>query len=223
MKRTARIYIVGVEPEGSDPLRAPLSDLLEKTRLVIGGRRHIDPLRERMDPRTEFLPITSNIPEIVERLKHFVATEDSEKSALVLATGDPLYYGIGTPISRSLPPDTLVFMPATTLVQRAFALLREPWDKVRVGSFHSKNEKPEIVPGRWAFYTGGSMGPSEVCSLILNKKFGISKMALLEEIGMEGERVRYFDRITSESELPKDIKPLNMVVLTIEGAGNHGS
>lgn len=214
---------MGVEPEGIDPLRPPLLGLLQKTRLVIGGKRHIDPLRERMGSETEFLPITANIPEVIDRLKRFLKEGNPEEKAIVLATGDPLYYGIGTPITKELPPESLVVIPATTLVQRAFSLLREPWDKVRVGSLHSKKDSPEIVPGRWAFYTGGTHGPTEVCSLIFDKKLHIRNMSVLEEIGMEGERVRHFDHIDSETELPKDIKPLNMVVLTIEGAANHGS
>lgn len=223
MKSTPKIYLVGVEPEGTDHLRPPLADILQKTCLVIGGRRHIDPLRERMDPETEFLPITSNIPEIVERLKRFLEEGNSENNALVLATGDPLYFGIGTPLTKNLPPESLVVIPATTLVQRAFALLKEPWDKVRVGSLHSKKESPEIAPGRWAFYTGGANGPAEVCSLIFEKKYRIKNMVLLEEIGMEWERVRKFSHVDSGTELPKDIKPLNIVVLTIEGAEKHGS
>ena len=223
MKNSPRIYLVGVEPEGVDPHRPPLSGLLQKTCLVIGGKRHIDPLRDQMGSETEFLPITANIPEVIERLKRFLKADKAEENAIVLATGDPLYYGIGTPITKDLPPESLVIIPATTLVQRAFSLLREPWDKVRVGSLHSKKDSPAIVPGRWAFYTGGPHGPADVCSLIFAKKFLIRNMSVLEEIGMEGERVRHFDRIDSETELPKDIKPLNMVVLTIEGAANHGS
>ena len=224
MNEKPRIYLVGVEPEGPDPKRSPLSELLGTTRLAIGGRRHLDPLRGMMGPETECLPVTSNIPEVLERLNQFLKEGKAGEKALVLATGDPLYYGIGGAITKALPGESLVVIPAATLVQRAFALLREPWEKVRVGSLHSKKETPDLIPGRWAFYTGGSLGPAEVCSMILARGFQIRNVAILEEIGMEGQRVRTFPQIKAVEELPADIRPLNMVVMTIEeGAALHGS
>ncbi|MGC8528756.1 MAG: precorrin-6y C5,15-methyltransferase (decarboxylating) subunit CbiE [Leptospirillia bacterium] len=223
MKEKPRIYLVGVEPDGPDPERPPLSELLGSTRLAIGGRRHLDPLRERMGAETELLPVTSNIPEVIERLMRFLKEGKADEKALVLATGDPLYYGIGGAITKSLPGESMVIIPAATLVQRAFALLREPWEKVRVGSLHSKKETPDLMAGRWAFYTGGSQGPAEVCAMILERGFHIRNMAILEEIGMKGERIRTFPRIDAVHEIPADIKPLNMVVLTIEGAASHES
>ncbi|MCL5953295.1 MAG: precorrin-6y C5,15-methyltransferase (decarboxylating) subunit CbiE [Nitrospirae bacterium] len=223
MNGNPKIYLVGVEPEGPDPGRSPLSELIGTTRLVIGGSRHLDPLKEMMGPGTEWLRVTSNIPEVIERLGQFLKEGKAGETALVLATGDPLYYGIGGAITKALPGESLVVIPAATLVQRAFALLREPWEKVHVGSLHSKKEKPELIPGRWAFYTGGSRGPAEVCQMVMDRGFQIRNVAILENIGMEGERVRHFPRMDAVEELPADVKPLNMVVMTIEGAAIHES
>ena len=223
MNGNPKIYLVGVEPEGPDPRRPPLSKLIGTTRLVIGGRRHLDPLKGMVGPETEWLPVTSNIPEVIERLKQFLQEGKAGETALVLATGDPLYYGIGGAITKALPGESLVVIPAATLVQRAFALLREPWEKVRVGSLHSKKETPDLIPGRWAFYTGGSLGPAEVCQMVLERGFQLRNVAILEEIGMEGERVSFFPRIEAVHDLPADIKPLNMVVMTIEGAASRES
>ncbi|MHB8368260.1 MAG: precorrin-6y C5,15-methyltransferase (decarboxylating) subunit CbiE [Leptospirales bacterium] len=222
MTKKPSIHIIGVEPEGVAPSRAPLSDYLPKTALVIGGKRHLEPLREVLGKDVEFLRITSNIPEVVARLLRFAEESKPEKNAIVLATGDPLYYGIGAPIAAALPAGSFSVHPATTLVQRSFALLGEPWEKVSVGSLHSKKESPKLHPGRWAFYTGGSAGVREVCTLVLEKGFGIRKMALLEEIGMAGERVRHFEKVETIGILPDDVKALNMVVMTIEeGSGNE--
>ncbi len=210
------VHIVGVEPEGIDPGRAPLCEYLPKTALVIGGKRHLESLRGVLPDEVESLAVTANIPDVVARLLRFIKEENGDKKALVLATGDPLYYGIGGPIAAALPAGSFRVHPATTLVQRSFALLGEPWDKVSVGSLHSKKESPKLHPGRWAFYTGGISGVREVCSLVLEKGFAIRKMSILEEIGMAGERVRHFEAVEGINRLPDDVKALNMVVMTIE-------
>ena len=215
MSSRAVIHVIGVEPEGPDPDRPPLSGLLGQCALLCGGRRHIEGLSGRLSPGARLLTVTNNVPEVISALRNFA--EGAEKEvAVVLATGDPLYHGIGAAISRAIPRDLLGFSPATTLVQRAFSLLGEPWDEVNVGSLHGKKEEPKLSAGRWIFYTGGSGGPSLLLEMAHRQGFDVHEMTVLEEIGMPGQKVTTFFPLDPEEIKSRDFRVLNMVVLTLK-------
>ncbi|MBO4630623.1 MAG: precorrin-6Y C5,15-methyltransferase (decarboxylating) subunit CbiT, partial [Lentisphaeria bacterium] len=61
-----------------------------------------------------------------------------DRRTVVLATGDPLYYGIGSTLLRFVSPERLNFHPAPTAFQRLFAELGQPWENVRLFSFHAR-------------------------------------------------------------------------------------
>lgn len=215
MSSRAVIHVIGVEPEGPDPDRPPLSGLLGHCGLLCGGRRHIEGLSGRLPPGARLLTVTNNVPEVISALKNFEEGAEREV-AVVLATGDPLYHGIGAAISRAIPRHLLAFSPATTLVQRAFSLLGEPWDEVNVASLHGKKEEPRLSAGRWIFYTGGSGGPSLLLEMAHRQGFDVHEMTVLEEIGLPGQKVTTFFPFDPEEIKSRDFRVLNMVVLTLE-------
>lgn len=216
-KITPLIHVVGVEPEGPDPDIPPLSGLLGKCRLLCGGKRHLEKVRPFVPEDSDILAITNNIPEVLLALGQFVERGEKNKGiALVLATGDPLYYGIGRPIAERIPAGFLNFVPATTLIQRAFSLMCEPWDGVAVASIHSRRENPIVLSeGRWAFYTDGSQGPRSLVGMAEDQGFDIVKMTVLEEIGLPGERLGTFEKVTLSTEYPYEFKSLNIVVMKL--------
>jgi len=211
------VHIVGVEPEGPDPDRPPLSVLLGKCQLLCGGKRHLERVRPFVPEGSEVIAITNNVSEIQLALVQFVESGKKNKGiALVLATGDPLYYGIGRQIAERIPAGYLTFIPATTLIQRAFSLMCEPWDDVTVASIHSRRESPIVLSeGRWAFYTDGSEGPRSLVRLAEDQGFEIVKMTVLEEIGLPGQRLGTFENVTRSTEYPYEFKSLNIVVMNL--------
>lgn len=217
------IHVVGVEPEGPDPDRLPLSELLGRCTLISGGRRHLEKISSRLPRDAVFLPITNNVPDVLQALESFAKNPDREdRIALVLATGDPLYYGIGRQISESLPRRWVSFTPATTLVQRAFALMGEPWDDVHVASIHSRKEAPVLLSdGKWAFYTDGPKGPGSLVEMVFRQGYKIMSMTVLEEIGLDGQRMGTWERVTPSTVFPYEFKSLNIVVMTLTGKENQ--
>jgi precorrin-6Y C5,15-methyltransferase (decarboxylating) len=161
---------------------------------------------------------------IIERLRPFQEHAHPDL-AIVLASGDPLYYGIGSTLLRKIGTASMAFYPATTLVQRAFSLLGLSWEESRVISFH-RPDSPEQIPetGRsclLAFYTDGDQGPRKVLSSIgkdhlLQKR--LKEIAVLENIGLEDQSISIFtaDRLTRLNET--SFAPLNVVIVTLHPA-----
>ena len=104
--------------------------LLDHAEIVIGAARLLE--LPQIPESAEKIPVDGKI---MERLGELL---NSGRKTVVLATGDPLYYGIGATLLRHVSADRLNFHPAPTAFQRLFARLGQPWEKVRLFSLHAK-------------------------------------------------------------------------------------
>lgn len=218
------ILVIGMEPEGLDTQDPRFLDAFSKCRLLAGGARHLGTLSGPLPDPLERFEIRSDIDSLVGRLKTFetgfLEGRGGGDCAIVLASGDPLYYGIGSRLLKELEPEALRFFPATTLVQRAFSLLRMPWEQARVGSIHSRNADT-VVPmlkgnGLLAFYTNGPGGPSSILDLLLKTGKTPTRFWVVENIGLPGENVSMFLPDTLETVRSTLFSALNIVVMTLD-------
>jgi len=131
---TARrpILVVGMTDAGAAGLPSALYERIVQATLLVGGQRHLAAFPAYTGAR---LVIGATVEPALERLK--LAWERGE-SAVVLASGDPLWYGIGVSLRRALPPDALDIIPAPTSAQLAFAALAEPWHDAALLSAHGR-------------------------------------------------------------------------------------
>src|SRR6185437_2764626 len=60
------------------------------------------------------------------------------RKAVVLASGDPLFYGIGRLLLETFPREQLLFLPHISSVQLAFARIKETWDDACIVSLHGR-------------------------------------------------------------------------------------
>ena len=60
----------------------------------------------------------------------------ADQAVVVLASGDPLWFGIGRILADRLPADRLRFHPAPTALQLAFARIGRPWQDASWVSLH---------------------------------------------------------------------------------------
>ena len=65
-----------------------------------------------------------------------IAETARRRRTVVLASGDPLYCGIGGTLARCCPPERLRFVPAPTAFQALFARLGQPWEGALLWSVH---------------------------------------------------------------------------------------
>ncbi|MBQ9338082.1 MAG: precorrin-6y C5,15-methyltransferase (decarboxylating) subunit CbiE [Lentisphaeria bacterium] len=103
---------------------------LREAEVVVGAARLLD--LPQIPASGEKVPVDGKIR---ERLPGLLS---SGRRIAVLATGDPLYYGIGSTLLRFAPADRLDFHPAPTAFQRLFARLGQPWEKVHLFSLHAR-------------------------------------------------------------------------------------
>ena len=91
--------------------------------------------------------------------------ENSAKTILFLASGDPLYHGIGGTLRRLLPGEKILFFPAPTAFQQFFAAIGQVWEGAELFSLHAKGgELPfrQILRSRLCAVYGDAARPAKV-------------------------------------------------------------
>ena len=117
-----KINVVGWD----DGFSGQTEQLLSQAQLVIAAPRLLE--LPQIPATAEKAAVDGKI---VRRLPELLARD---VRTVVLATGDPLYYGIGSTLLRFVPADRLAFHPAPTAFQKLFARLGQTWEKVRLFS-----------------------------------------------------------------------------------------
>ena len=68
----------------------------------------------------------------------FSASSRLDRKIVVLASGDPLCFGIGRRLLDAFGKSRLVFLPTVGSIPLAFARLKEPWDDATLVSLHGR-------------------------------------------------------------------------------------
>ena len=142
------------------------------------------------------------------------------RPAVLLASGDPLWFGIGRVLLQHFAPDQLRFHPAPSSLQLAFARLGRPWQDASWVSLHGRDPEPLAAalqkrPAALAVLTDpGRGGADEVRRMLrasgLEAAYGFW---LCERLGHPQERVQ---RLEPAGAMPPDLDPLHLVVLLAE-------
>ena len=125
MKDTWRIRIVSAE--------MPPRDVLESAQVIAGGRRQLEMLSDKLT--AEKIPLGANA---LEQARMLIQRAEQEK-VVILASGDPLYCGIGGTISKLVDAEHLDIDPGITAFQRLFARLGRPWENAALFSVHGSD------------------------------------------------------------------------------------
>src|SRR5439155_19044046 len=112
------LSIIGIGDDGIAGLGAAARTLVDTAETLVGGARHLalvpDGGAERLAWRR---PLAATIPEIAARRGTRVA---------VLASGDPLWYGVGTLLLRHFPREEMTIVPGPSAFSLAAARLGWP-------------------------------------------------------------------------------------------------
>ncbi len=74
----------------------------------------------------------------IDAIIAFIRTHMGNRRIVVLASGDPLFYGIGVRLSSELGADQVTIYPNISSIAAAFARIREPWATANIVSLHGR-------------------------------------------------------------------------------------
>ena len=149
--------------------------------------------------------------------EHLQQALDTGLRVVVLASGDPLWFGIGRLLLARFGAERLRFHPAPSSLQLAFARIGRPWQDASWISLHGREPEPLAVrlqqrPAALAVLTDPARGGAEAVRRILRAS-GLEAaydVWLCERLGHPEERVLKLDH---QQPMPADLDPLHLVLL----------
>lgn len=201
-----------------DDLTENHKKIIKKADLLVGGKRYLDFFK---DVNARKLAITNNISFIVTEIKKNMAA----KKVVVLASGDPLFFGMGATLARELGKENIIVHPNISSVQAAFAAIKEPWHDAKIISFHGR-KAPDLDlllqrEDKIAILTDPETGPCWIAQRLVEKKNLDFRMSVLENLRTEREKITWFEDMEKVTE-KKFLSP-NIVILFRKKRSNYGT
>lgn len=183
------ITVIGVPEDGCLSLTSKAVNAVSKARVVAGHPRHV-----AWFPQFEgtFLDMTEGFSIWLNK----VIDESEEGDVVVLASGDPLFFGVGTTLLKKLPAEELLFIPTQSSAQLAFSRLGLAWESAQFLSCHGREFAGLVASMQsgnlFAILTDYKKTPQIVAKHM--RKFNEIgwKLTVCEQLGGTSENIRSF-------------------------------
>ncbi|MFE7623391.1 precorrin-6y C5,15-methyltransferase (decarboxylating) subunit CbiE, partial [Streptomyces sp. NPDC057509] len=179
------VTVVGIGADGWAGLSGAARAELEAAQVLIGAGRQLDLLPPRCAGRR--VPWPSPLRPAVPGL---LAAHAGSRTA-VLASGDPMFYGIGRALTEVLGAGRLRVLPHPSSVSYAGARVGWPLEDTEVVTLVGRPAArlaAALHEGRRLLVlSAGATTPAEVAALLCDRGFGPSPMRVLEQLGGEDE------------------------------------
>jgi precorrin-6Y C5,15-methyltransferase (decarboxylating) len=202
------IQIIGIGDDGPTGLPAKRLAVIDAAEVLVGGTRHLAFFPASHAERVE---IGANLRDVVVRIDQ---ASSAGRAVVVLASGDPLFYGIGGYLVGKLGPDRVIVHPHVSAMQLAFARIGESWHTAELVSLHAKSIedlKPALERGASpiGLFTDERNTPNAIARYVLGLG-GDYLCAVCEHLDADEERVWTG---TLEHMAEQRFGPLNVVIL----------
>ena len=207
------IDVIGTDAGAPASLPAPQQTLLRAAAVIAAPQRLQAALQDWLGDALPELISSDDPRALVDSLQSRAA----DQAVVVLASGDPLWFGLGRILCDRIGAERLRFHPAPTSLQLAFARIGRPWQDADWVSLHGRD--PEILastlqnrPAALAVLTDPNQGGAGTVQQMLRSS-GLeasTDLWLCENLGHPDERVQL---IAPGTALPTDLHPLLIALL----------
>ncbi|MFE4873387.1 precorrin-6y C5,15-methyltransferase (decarboxylating) subunit CbiE [Streptomyces sp. NPDC056682] len=179
------VTVVGIGADGWAGIASRARDALAHADVIIGGARQLALLPDGCEAERVAWPspLRPAVPGLVEA--------HTGRRIAVLASGDPMFYGIGRTLADVLGAPPLV-LPHPSSVSYACARLGwavEDTEVVTVVGRPAARIAAALHDGRRVLVlSAGAATPADVAALLRDRGFGPSRMRVLEQLGSEDEQ-----------------------------------
>ena len=197
------LTVVGMGPAGLHLMTPAARAAVDEADVLVGGKRH---LQQFPDFRGEQFALGANIPEL---LAWIAAHQD--KRVVVLASGDPLFYGIGTRMVAHFGVAQVRIIPGISAVQYLCAQSGIDMNDMWLTSSHGRSVcfDTRAQHNKVAMVTDGQCGPRDIAAQLVARGKGDRWMVIGENLAMENERIHWL----TVSEVSADYEMNALVIL----------
>jgi precorrin-6Y C5,15-methyltransferase (decarboxylating) len=164
--------------------------IIEQADVLVGGRRLLEFFKASTAQKKS---ISKDIENVIDYVKNQMKTHN----VVVLASGDPLFFGIGATLTKALGSENVLIYPNISTVSAAFARIKEPWSDVQIISLHGKKNEKQLLQAlekedNIAVLTDPRKNPAWLARLLIEKHILDFKICVLEKLGSSSERIDWY-------------------------------
>jgi precorrin-6B C5,15-methyltransferase / cobalt-precorrin-6B C5,C15-methyltransferase len=180
------VTVVGIGADGWAGLAPPGRDAVLAAEVLVGSGRQLDliPPDATADRVSWPSPLLPALPGLLG--------DHADRNLCVLASGDPMCFGIGGTIARLTGPESLRVVPHPSAVSLACARLGWPVEETEVVSVVGRPLEAlhtRIHPGRRLLVlSADGRSPAAVAGLLTRRGYGESPLTVLENLSGPAER-----------------------------------
>jgi precorrin-6Y C5,15-methyltransferase (decarboxylating) len=214
----SEIIILGVS---GNQLPAGSAACLHNSHAVVVSKRHEPLLTGTTARRIPIAPVREMVDAVAAALVHGDVT--------ILASGDPLFFGIGRTMIDRFGPDRVRIVPALSAVQLACARFKIPWDDLKLLSLHGRDPGSlagRILPhARVMLFTDQRNSPDTIAEHLLRElteygdssRIGRIRIRVAENLGLADEKLTSGELAAIAAQ---QFGPLNMMLIEQDMAEN---
>lgn len=177
------LTVVGIGENGFNGLGKNARHALLNASRIIGGQRQLDLLPACIRGERQLWPSPFTLEPVLARRGEPVC---------VLASGDPMFFGVGASLVRQIPCDEMLILPTPSSCSLAAARMGWPLQDVVTLSVVARPVaalSAQLFSGvRLLVLSNDGSSPAAVATLLRERGFGRSRLTVLEHLGGEAER-----------------------------------
>ncbi len=200
-----KVHIVGIGDDGLDGLTAASRQLITDAEVLLGSEALLATVENASAERIEVSDF--------ERLVQVIA-DHPDRRMLILANGDPLFYGTARYLCDRLGKDRFEVVPHVSSMQLAFARVKESWDEAYLTNLANQQLERVVERTRTAekvgLFTTEEVPPRKVAEALLERQIDYFQAFICENLGSPDERVTHAELADVAQQ---DFSALNVMVL----------
>ncbi len=201
-----KIHIIGIGDDGLAGVTSQAAQLIAEAQVLVGAEHALGRIPAS---KAERIIVGGNLDETVDRIAAVRG-----KRVVVLASGDPLFYGVARYLCDKFGKDRFDVLPHVSSMQLAFARVKESWDEAYLTDLSNRPLDQVLEKIRSAqkvgLFTSEAAPPRAVAKALLERRIDYFSAYVCENLGSPDERV-------TQGELAEiadqDFSPLNVMVL----------
>ncbi|MHC8392586.1 precorrin-6y C5,15-methyltransferase (decarboxylating) subunit CbiE [Pseudomonas sp. LB3P93] len=199
------LTVVGIGEDGFKGLGKNARHTLLRASRIVGGQRQLDLLPACIRGERHLWPSPFSLEPVLALRGEPVC---------VLASGDPMFFGVGASLARQVPNDEMLILPAPSSCSLAAARMGWPLQEVVTLSVVARPIaalNAQLFSGvRLLVLSNDGQSPAAIAALLRERGFGPSRLSVLEHVG--GAAERRIDGVASDWNAPA-VADLNLIAI----------
>ena len=186
MRDAPWLTVLGLGEDGPDGLPPASRQVLERAEIIMGPPRHLSLIPDTSAERVEWpVPFFDGLP---------ILTGFRGRKTVVLASGDPFWFGAGSVIARNFEAEEWIALPGQSTFSLAAARLGWPLETTQTFGLHAApltRLRPHLAPGlRAILLLRNGAAVAELATYLTETGFADTRLHVMEALGGPRERSR---------------------------------